>query len=265
MGWASLIEDVVKRFDAEQLWSFPSPTSRKGPSAEDEKERLRLDCEKLATKIAVQEFQRNEKKLKRLEAEGARLEQDLVEASRGLDNLKRKLDQAVKENEKLDVRLGAYREKFVHRMSQVAVSESTRGSDSIDSLLGKIKQFQSRELSNFGSGVRERFDAIANYALSKKRTESQALKNELLKRKIADTKLEFEHLEEFFEQVEKHRRALSDATRSCEGWEMMDEWLKNNKVISPKEENDPPIPKKVKKAESRTFNPVFKGEINFHG
>jgi DNA repair exonuclease SbcCD ATPase subunit len=264
MGWASLIEDVVKRFDAEERWSFPSLRFGKPPSAKASLERMQLDREAQATKIAVHVFQQNERKIAKLKTESDRLEQQLAEANRELQNWKNKLTEAAKANEQLNRRLGSYRAKFARRITLLMVNEDAKSADSLDSLMGKIEQFKETNLRKLDKEARAKFDMIASYALSEKKVKQQELKIETQNRKLAETKQEIQSLKSFYDQVEKRRRALSSEAKSYEGWEIMDEWLKKNSIVSPKEESDSPVPKKIKKTEVPVFNPVFKEATDFH-
>jgi DNA repair exonuclease SbcCD ATPase subunit len=263
MGWPSLIEDIVKRFDAEKLWSFPSPQFGKAPSAKAIAERERLDREERATTIAIRLFQQNERKLKKLKAENARLEQQLSQANRVLQKWKNRLAEAAKANNQLNNRLGSYRAKFAHRILPQRANAETQNASSVSSLMEKIEQIKEKSLATLDKEVQERFNAIADYALSEKKLSEQEIETAILNQKLAEAKQEIDSLRSFYGQVEKRSRALDAEAKSYEGWEIMDEWLKNNSIISPKEENDRSVPKKTKKAQAPVFNPVLKGSLRF--
>jgi len=263
MGWPSLIEDIVKRFDAEKLWSFPSPQLGKVPSTKAIAERARLDREERATTNAIRLFQQNERKLKKLKAENARLEQQLTQANRELQKWKDRLAEAAKANNQLNNRLGSYRAKFAHRILPPLAIAETQNANSVSSLMEKIEQIKEKSLATLDKEVQERFHAIVDYALSEKKLIEQEIETSILNRKLVEAKQEIDSLRSFYGQVEKRSGALDAEAKSYEGWEIMDEWLKNNSIISPKEENDHPVPKKTKKAQAPLFNPVFNGTLRF--
>ena len=115
MGWASLLEDVVKRFDAESGSALPTTVLRRSPSAASKAKRARLDREQVATQKAILAFQNNEQRIKRQGAEIVQLRKEVEQENEALNALKAKLSEIAKTNRQMNSRLAPLREKYANR------------------------------------------------------------------------------------------------------------------------------------------------------
>jgi hypothetical protein len=256
MGWASYLEDVIKRFDSNRNHSF---VVRGGtsPSAAAKAERRRLDEEKKTNQTAIQVFQQNQKKLKKLNLKRHDLELQYETLLKQLSTLEHEIAAIGRNNSEVDGRLASYRNKFSKRIASFHSVEQSPESGSIELMVQRIDAIRKDKHVSLSQETRQTLDALAAYAQSEKRVKEQEFLVEGLNRKTHKAKVDLEALCTFRELVENQARALRGETQTYEGWEVMDAWLKNNPTITPKEERFVAEKGSNRQRESPVFNPVI--------
>jgi hypothetical protein len=245
MGYASLIEDIIKRFDAESI----SPVffqRGKAPSQEAIAAQQRLNREKQATAIAVREFQKNQREAQKNQAKIKSIRNQIAEANGEVQKLKSKAAKAVQINNALNKNLEKHRVKYAHRAERFEPKHPPLSETLLASILTKIEAF--KDLATLDRESRERFNTMKAYASSQRRLEAQERELSTLNLALESLRRETQTLLDFFENIDRDNRSLDDEGKTFEAWDIMTDWLQKSPTPVPKER--PPSPPQT------PFNPV---------
>ena len=262
MGWASLVEDIIKRFDQESSagrhggGGVGSSGSSK-PSPKAVAERARLDLETRANEFAMLNFAANAKKSEVNRKKIGQLREQLSKANNGLLGIKSKISECCDANQQLSEGLGSLRSKFAERASKsIAVVESAAVS-SVAELTIEIEKFKEKDLEALDKESRARFMAFKAYAISQRRVEVEEIEIQELQKQLTEAEQDIKTLKVFFDQIDRDNRVLGREVNLYKGWDEMTDWLKRNPSFCAKEEHRSQDSGQSKKKAKVPFNSVF--------